>query len=160
MHSEYPRKLTDLYGNETDGDAAVNEEIEIQMGLQPVDIRPTKRQPDNPLIKTLLVSFLEPTKTYWRLFGSRLARLLHKTSRPKQCDVCLDYHSRRVCHRRPLCDRCGKPGHNLEDCTAPEQCANCLGPHNAKFAKCPAGPKKVNGMFRRLTREQREHIRK
>ncbi|KAG7408661.1 hypothetical protein Forpe1208_v012330 [Fusarium oxysporum f. sp. rapae] len=158
--SDYPRKLTDLYGNEADSDAAVEEEIEIQTGQKPVNIRPARHQPDNPLTKTLLVSFLEPVKKYWRLFSSRPARLIKKTDRPRQCNVCLDYHPSRTCHRLPLCKRCGKAaGHDSGDCTAPEQCANCLGPHSANFADCPARPKKVHGVFRRLTKEQRDHIR-
>ncbi|KAH7460517.1 hypothetical protein FOMA001_g19568 [Fusarium oxysporum f. sp. matthiolae] len=158
--SDYPRKLTDLYGNEADSDAAVDEEIEIQTGQKPVNIRPARHQPDNPLTKTLLVSFLEPVKKYWRLFSSRPARLIKKTDRPRQCNVCLDYHPSRTCHRLPLCKRCGKAaGHDSGDCTDPEQCANCLGPHSANFADCPARPKKVHGVFRRLTKEQRDHIR-
>ncbi|KAI8416245.1 hypothetical protein FOFC_02554 [Fusarium oxysporum] len=141
--SDYPRKLTDLYGNEADSDAAVDEEIEIQTGQKPVNIRPARHQPDNPLTKTLLVSFLEPVKKYWRLFSSRPARLIKKTDRPRQCNVCLDYHRSRTCYRLPLCKRCGKAaGHDSGDCTAPEQCANCLGPHSANFADCPARPKK------------------
>ncbi|KAH7115745.1 hypothetical protein B0J13DRAFT_514551 [Dactylonectria estremocensis] len=55
--------------------------------------------------------------------------------------------------------RCGKARHDSGDCTVPEQCANCLGPHSANFAKCPAGPKKVHGVFRRLTKEQRDDVR-
>ncbi|KAG7402450.1 hypothetical protein Forpi1262_v018952 [Fusarium oxysporum f. sp. raphani] len=141
-------------------DAAVDEEIEIQTGQKPVNIRPARHQPDNPLTKTLLVSFLEPVKKYWRLFSSRPARLIKKTDRPRQCNVCLDYHRSRTCYRLPLCKRCGKAaGHDSGDCTAPEQCANCLGPHSANFADCPARPKKVHGVFRRLTKEQRDHIR-
>ncbi|KNB17546.1 hypothetical protein FOXG_21965 [Fusarium oxysporum f. sp. lycopersici 4287] len=158
--SDYPRKLTDLHGNEADSDAAVDEEIEIQTGQKPVNIRPARHQPDNPLTKTLLVSFLEPVKKYWRLFSSRPARLIKKTDRPRQCNVCLDYHRSRTCHRLPLCKRCGKAaGHDSGDCTAPEQCANCLGPQSANFADCPARPKKVHGVFRRLTKEQRGHVR-
>ncbi|KAL9560662.1 hypothetical protein ACKAV7_015225 [Fusarium commune] len=105
---DYPRKLTDLYGNKADSDAAVDEEIEIQIVQKPVNIRPAQHQPDNPLTKTLLVSFLEPVKKYWRLFSSRPARLIKKTDRPRQCNVCLDYHRSRTCHRLPLCKRCGK----------------------------------------------------
>ncbi|KAF4446917.1 hypothetical protein F53441_9492 [Fusarium austroafricanum] len=150
--SDYPRKLTDLSGNEADSDAAVDEEIEIQTGQKPINIRPTRHQPDNPSTKTLLVSFLEPVKKYWRLFSSRPARLIKKTDRPRQCNVCLDYHPSRTCHQPPLCKRCGKAaGHGSGDCTALEQCAN--------FAECPARPKKVHGVFRRLTKEQRDHIR-
>ncbi|KAH7169837.1 uncharacterized protein B0J16DRAFT_359151 [Fusarium flagelliforme] len=51
--SDYPCKLTDLYGNEADSDVAVDEEIEIQTGQKPVSIRPARHQPDNRLTKTL-----------------------------------------------------------------------------------------------------------
>jgi hypothetical protein len=150
--SDYPCKLTDLNGNEADSDAAVDKEIEIQTGQKPVNIRPARHQPDSPLTKTLLVSFLEPVKKYWRLFSSQPARLIKKADRPRQCNVCLDYHPSRTCYRLPLCKRCGKAaGHDSGDCTAPEQCAN--------FAECPARSKKVHGVFRRLTTEQRDHIR-
>jgi hypothetical protein len=48
--SDYPCKLTDLYGNEADSDAAVDEEVEIQTRQKPVNIRPVRHQPDNPLL--------------------------------------------------------------------------------------------------------------
>ncbi|EXL64003.1 hypothetical protein FOPG_19726 [Fusarium oxysporum f. sp. conglutinans race 2 54008] len=47
----------------------------------------------------------------------------------------------------------------MDDCTAPEQCINCLGPHAAGFRKCPARLRKLHGVFRRLTKAQREHVR-
>ncbi|KAL6405612.1 hypothetical protein AUP68_11373 [Ilyonectria robusta] len=157
---DYPCKLVDLYGNEADSDAAMNEEIEIQTGLKPVNIRPARHHSDSPLTKTLLVSFLEPVKKHWRLFNSRPARRIKKIDRPRQCNVCLDYHPSRTCHRLPVCKRCGKAaGHDSGDCSAPEQCANCLGPHCANFAECPARPKKVHGVFRKLTKEQKDHVR-
>ncbi|KAJ0128294.1 Uncharacterized protein HZ326_28607 [Fusarium oxysporum f. sp. albedinis] len=141
--SDFPTKLTDFRGNEVDSDSIVSDEIEIQTGLKPVSVRPLRQVSDNPWTKTLLVSFLKPTKRYWSLFGSRAARLLDKTDRLRQ----------------PVCQRCGKTGHSADDCAASEQCINCLGPHLASFRGCPARPRKVHGVFRRLTREQREHVR-
>lgn len=157
--SDLPRRLTDFHGNEVDVDSIVNDEIEIQTGLKPVDVRPARQTSEDPLTKTLLVSFLKPTKKYWSVLGSHPARPLDKTDRPRQCETCWDYHSFRICRRRPHCQRCGKTGHALADCAAAEQCANCLGPHRAGFHKCPARPRKVHGVFRRLTKEQREHVR-
>ena len=157
--SDFPTKLTDFRGNEVDSDSIVSDEIEIQTGLKPISIRPVRQVLDNPLTKTLLVSFLKPTKRYWSLFGSRAARLLDKTGRLRQCETCWGYHFSRSCHRQPVCQRCGKTGHSADDCAAPEQCINCLGPHLASSRECPARPKKVHGVFRRLTREQREHVR-
>lgn len=156
---DYPRKLTDLYGNEVDSDTAVNEEIEAQTGLKPFDVRPSQRNSDNPLTKTVLVSFLEPTKKYWCLFDSRPATLINKTKPLKQCDICWDFHPTRVCHRRALCKNCGKPNHGFQACNAPPQCANRSGTHAANFTECPVRPKKVHGVFRRLTKEQREYVR-
>ncbi|KAG7414943.1 hypothetical protein Forpi1262_v016789 [Fusarium oxysporum f. sp. raphani] len=141
--SDYPRKLTDLYGNEADSDAAVDEEIEIQTGQKPVNIRPARHQPDNPLTKTLLVSFLEPVKKYWRLFSSRPARLIKKTDRPRQCNVCLGLPPVAYLLSTPPVQtlRQGRRP-RLRGLYRPEQCANCLGPHSANFADCPARPKK------------------
>jgi hypothetical protein len=131
----------------------------MQTGRKPVDVRPSRHLSENPLTKTLLVSFLRPTKKYWSLFGSRVSKLIDKTDRPRQCETCWDYHPDRVCNRQPPCRRYGKTGHTPDDCAAPEQCVNCLGPHEANFHKCPAGPKKIHVVFRRLTKEQREHVR-
>jgi hypothetical protein len=142
-----------------DSDSIVSDEIEIQTGLKPVDIRPSRQFSDSPLTKTLLVSFLKPTKRFWSLFGSSAARLIDKTDRPRQCETCWGYHFARNCHRQPVCQRCGKTGHIIDNCTAPEQCINCLGPHQANFHKCPARPKRGHGVLRRLTKEQRGHVR-
>ncbi|SCO87583.1 uncharacterized protein FRV6_11710 [Fusarium oxysporum] len=60
--SDFPRRLTDFRGNEVDSNSVVSDEIEIQTGLKPVDIRTGRQFSDNPLTKTLLVSFLKPTK--------------------------------------------------------------------------------------------------
>ncbi|KAH7471445.1 hypothetical protein FOMA001_g13039 [Fusarium oxysporum f. sp. matthiolae] len=157
--SDFPTRLTDFHGNEVDSDSIVSDEIEIQTGLKPVDIRPSRQFSDNPLTKTLLVSFLKPIKRFWSLFGSSAARLIDKTDRLRQCETCWGYHFACNCHRQPVCQRCGKTGHIIDNCTAPEQCINCLGPHQANFHKCPARPKRVHGVLRRLTKEQRGHIR-
>ncbi|RKK80609.1 hypothetical protein BFJ68_g17704, partial [Fusarium oxysporum] len=157
--SDFPTRLTDFYGKEVDSDSIVSDEIEIQTGLKPVDIRPSRQFSDNPLTKTLFVSFLRPTKRFWSLFGSSAARLIDKTDRPRQCETCWGYHFARNCHRQPVCQHCGKTGHIIDNCTAREQCINCLGPHQANFHKCPARPKRVHGVLRRLTKEQRGHVR-
>ncbi|KAF5264888.1 hypothetical protein FOXYS1_4319 [Fusarium oxysporum] len=47
--------------------------------------------------------------------------------------MCWDYHFARNCHRQPVCQRCGKTGHIVDDCAAWEQCVNCLGPHEASL---------------------------
>ncbi|KAI8401548.1 hypothetical protein FOFC_18417 [Fusarium oxysporum] len=137
--SDFPTRLTDFHGKEVDSNSIVSDEIEIQTGLKPVDIRPSRQFSDNPLTKTLLVSFLKPTKRFWSLFGSSAARLIDKTDRPRQCETCWGYHFARNCHRQP--------------------CINCLGPHQANSHKCPARPKRVHGVLRRLTKEQRGHVR-
>ncbi|TVY74677.1 putative RNA-directed DNA polymerase from transposon BS [Fusarium oxysporum f. sp. cubense] len=131
--SDFPTRLTDFHGKEVDSDSIVSDEIEIQTGLKPIDIRPSRQFSDNPLTKTLLVSFLKPIKRFWSLFGSSAARLIDKTDRPRQCETCWGYHFARNCHRQPVCQRCGKTGHIIDNCTAPEQCINCLGPHQANF---------------------------
>ncbi|KAI8412291.1 hypothetical protein FOFC_08921 [Fusarium oxysporum] len=157
--SDVPTRLSDFYGNEVDSDSVVSDEIEIQTGLKPIDVRTGRQFSDNPLTKALLVSFLKPTKRFWSLFGSSAARLVDKTDRPRQCETCWDYHFARNCHRQPVCRRCGEAGHVVDDCIAREQCINCLGPHQANFRRCPARPKTVHGVLRRLTKEQRKHVR-
>ncbi|KAJ0132266.1 hypothetical protein HZ326_24647 [Fusarium oxysporum f. sp. albedinis] len=69
--SDFPTRLTDFHGNEVDSDSIVSDEIEIQTGLKPVDIRPSRQFSDNPLAKTLPVSFLkfqcvqQPSQVTW-----------------------------------------------------------------------------------------------
>ncbi|RKK10082.1 hypothetical protein BFJ65_g15382 [Fusarium oxysporum f. sp. cepae] len=126
--SDVPARLTDFYGNEVDSDSVVSDEIEIQTGIKPIDVRTGRQFSDNPLTKALLVSFLKPTKRFWSLFGSSAARLVDKTDRPRQCETCWGYHFARNCHRQPVCRRCGETGHLADDCMAREQCINCLGP--------------------------------
>ncbi|KJK86980.1 hypothetical protein H633G_09162 [Metarhizium anisopliae BRIP 53284] len=79
-----PRRLTDLYGNELDYDTAVRDEINHQTGLTPVSIRIPRRDNEQLPYKTLIISFLEPTKRPWSLFGtSRPARLIENNNPPK-----------------------------------------------------------------------------
>ena len=155
-----PRRLTDLYGNELNYDVAVRDEVSSQTGLTPINVRVPRRDNEELPFKTLIISFLEPTKKPWSLFGtSRPARLIERANPPKQCENCWDYHTRHACNRQTRCKRCGKTGHNSDGCAAAEQCANCLGPHTADLATCPARPKRAHGLLHRLPREQRALIR-
>uniref|UniRef100_A0A0D2YDR8 CCHC-type domain-containing protein n=1 Tax=Fusarium oxysporum (strain Fo5176) TaxID=660025 RepID=A0A0D2YDR8_FUSOF len=86
------------------------------------------------------------------LAAARL-RLLTKADRHRQCKTLWDYPSLRACHKQPPCRRCGKTGYAPDNCIAPEQCVNCIGPHRANFHKCPARPRKAHGVFRRLIKE-------
>ncbi|ENH63575.1 hypothetical protein FOC1_g10000028, partial [Fusarium oxysporum f. sp. cubense race 1] len=121
--SDVPARLTDFYGNEVDSDSVVSDEIEIQTGLKPIDVRTGRQFSDDPLTKALLVSFLKPTKRFWSLFGSSAARLVDKTDRPRQCEKCWGHHFARNCHRQPVCRRCGEAGHLVDDCIAREHSA-------------------------------------
>ncbi|KID83217.1 hypothetical protein MGU_09498 [Metarhizium guizhouense ARSEF 977] len=115
-----PRGLTDLYGNELNYDAAVRDEINNQTGLTPVSIRVPRRDNEQLPYKTLIISFLEPTKRPWSLFGtSRLARHIERTNPPRQCENCWDYHTQHACNRQTRCKRCGKTNHASDSCTAP-----------------------------------------
>ncbi|KAM4059609.1 endonuclease-reverse transcriptase domain-containing protein [Hirsutella rhossiliensis] len=155
-----PYILTDLQGKELDYEPAAKDEIACQTGLKPIRVRPARRKPNDPLTCTLIVSFLEPTDKPWRLFGSsRLAQYIERSSLPSQCDKCWDFHARHTCDRQASCKRCGRRGHDAEACVALERCANCLGPHAADFAKCPARPKRSHGVIRRLTREEKSRVR-
>ncbi|KJZ69179.1 hypothetical protein HIM_11432 [Hirsutella minnesotensis 3608] len=158
--ADCPRRLTDLRGVEINYEEAVKEEITCQTGLKPISIRPSRHDSGDMPTQTLIVSFLEPTRRPWRLFGaSRLARYIDKPSIPSQCDKCWDFHARHSCDRTARCRRCGKTDHRSQECAALEQCANCLGPHCADDPRCPARPKRVHGMVRRLTREERRLVR-
>jgi hypothetical protein len=95
----FPIRLTNFYGKEVDSNSIVSDEIEIQIGLKPVDICPSRQFLDNPLTKTLLVSFLKPIKRFWSLFGSSAARLIDKTDRSRQYETCWGYHFARNCYR-------------------------------------------------------------
>ncbi|KAF6515539.1 hypothetical protein HZS61_004280 [Fusarium oxysporum f. sp. conglutinans] len=68
--SDFPKRLTDFHGNEVDSDSIVSDEIEIQTGLTPVDIRQARQFSDNPLTKGLLVSFLKPTRDSGRYLAA------------------------------------------------------------------------------------------
>ncbi|KAM4066292.1 reverse transcriptase (RNA-dependent DNA polymerase) [Hirsutella rhossiliensis] len=91
--------------------------------------------------------------------SGRLAQYIERSSLPSQCDKCWDFHARHTCDRQASCKRCGRRGHDAEACVALERCANCLGPHAADFAKCPARPKRSHGVIRRLTREEKSRVR-
>ncbi|KHO10906.1 hypothetical protein MAA_11443 [Metarhizium robertsii ARSEF 23] len=107
---------------------AADDEINNQTGLRPVSIRVPRRDNEQLPYKTLIISFLEPTTRPWSLFGtSRLARHIERSNPPKQYENCWDYHTRHTCNRQTRCKRCGKTNHASDSCTAPEQCANCLG---------------------------------
>lgn len=125
-------------------------------------VQPSRHDSDNLPSKTLIVSFTEPTKRFWTLFGVSLpAKLINKPQAPRQCDICWDFHPPRGCRRLPVCENCGKPGHKSEDCDGFKQCANCLAPHGAKeLAKCLARPRLVHGVLRPPTKEQKKTIRK
>ncbi|KAH7184323.1 hypothetical protein BKA60DRAFT_286086 [Fusarium oxysporum] len=80
--SDFPTRLTDFHGNEVDSDNIVSDEREIQTGLKPVDIRPSRQVSDNPLTKTLLVSFLKPTEilvVLWQQRGEKEPCIYAKT---------------------------------------------------------------------------------
>ncbi|KAM5527763.1 hypothetical protein FOXYSP1_19636 [Fusarium oxysporum f. sp. phaseoli] len=80
--SDFPARLTGFHGNELDSDNIVSDEIEIQTGLKPVDIRPSRQVSDNPLTKTLLVSFLKPTEivvVLWQQRGEKEPCIYAKT---------------------------------------------------------------------------------
>ncbi|KAG4266694.1 hypothetical protein FPRO04_13214 [Fusarium proliferatum] len=97
--SDFPKRLTDFHGKEVDSDSIVSDEIEIQTGLTPVDIRQGRQFSDNPLTKGLLVSFLKPTKRSWSLFGSSAARLVDKSNRLRQCETYWGIHFVRSYYR-------------------------------------------------------------
>ena len=155
-----PRRLSDILGNEIDFDSAVKDEITCQTGLAPVSVRPTRKDSTEQPTRTILVTFIKPIYKRWTLFGtSRPARFIPTNNPPHQCDTCWSYHKRRDCSRQARCKLCGKPDHQPNDCIVPVKCTNCLGPHAADFPRCPARPKRVHGMLRALTKDERSRVR-
>ncbi|KAM4058315.1 endonuclease-reverse transcriptase domain-containing protein [Hirsutella rhossiliensis] len=119
--ADCPRRLTDLRGVVINYEEAVKEEIACQTGLKPISIRLSRHDSGDMPTQTLIVSFLEPTRRPWRLFGaSRLARYIDKPSIPSQCDKCWDFHARHSCDRMARCRRCGKTNHRSQECAALE----------------------------------------
>jgi hypothetical protein len=111
------------------------------------------------LTKTLLVSFLKPIKKYWPPFGSRVARLVDKTDSPRQCETCWDYHSSVSATDSLLADAVAGPATHQLIALHQNDVSTALVPTAPTFTRCPARPRKVHGVFRRLTKEQREHVR-
>lgn len=158
--SECPRSLTDLLGKTVDYEAALKDEVEAQTGLRAVSCRPSRLDDPTQPTKTLLISFLEQPKHAFRLFGtSRLARLIRKTAKPNQCNLCWDYHSRHSCDRTARCVSCGRTPHEGMPCEHETQCLNCRGPHPSDDGKCPARPRRQNGALKRPTQPEKRGIR-
>ncbi|KAL6405974.1 high-affinity glucose transporter RGT2 [Ilyonectria robusta] len=158
--ADCPRNLTDLMGKTVDYEAALKDEVEAQTGLRAISCRPSRNDDPTEPTKTLLISFLEQPKHSFRLFGtSRLARLIRKTARPNQCNLCWDYHSRHSCDRTARCVSCGRTPHEGMPCEYETQCLNCRGPHPSDDRKCPARPRRQNGVLKRLTQPEKRGVR-
>jgi hypothetical protein len=155
-----PRRFNNIFGDAIDDEKAIRDEVATQTGQTPERVTTSKQDSDQRPTRTLIISFAKEVKHHWRLFGTtNYARLITKTSPPKQCDNCWDYHSRYSCGRQARCKNCGRTGHALDTCAAAQQCANCLGPHAVDFPQCPARPKKANGVFHSLTKSEKSLVR-
>ena len=142
-----------------DFDKCFREEVAIQTGVELTAYRPTRSSEGLPT-QAMIISFKQPLDKPFRLFGSSsLARLLDKPQLPQQCTNCWDFHNGRKCRRTQRCKRCGKTGHELASCHAPEQCPNCLEPAPADHRDCPLKPRLARGAVQRPDNRQRKATR-
>jgi hypothetical protein len=126
-----------------------------------VKVQPSRHDYDGLQSKTLIISFTEPTKPFWALFGVSLpAKLINKPQVPRQCNVCWDFNAQRGCRMLPIYENHGKPGNKPADCNGFKQCVNCLAPHSAReLTKCLARPKTGHGVQQRQTKRQKKMAR-
>ncbi|KFA81769.1 hypothetical protein S40288_09640 [Stachybotrys chartarum IBT 40288] len=65
-------------------DTATRDEIRCQTGLTPVSVKTSPHDSDEFPSKTLIISFLQPTKRFWTLLGtSSPAKLINKPPPPE-----------------------------------------------------------------------------
>ncbi|KAM4062495.1 endonuclease-reverse transcriptase domain-containing protein [Hirsutella rhossiliensis] len=137
--ADCPRRLTDLRGVVINYEEAVKEEIACQTGLKPISIRLSRHDSGDMPTQTPIVSFLEPTRRPWRLFGaSRLARYIDKPSIPSQCDKCWDFTLATAATGRRAADVAARP---------------------TIVARVRSPRARVHGIVRRLTKEEKGLVR-
>ncbi|KAK4069805.1 hypothetical protein Purlil1_13643 [Purpureocillium lilacinum] len=156
----FPRRFNNIFGDGIDDEKAIRDEVVTQTGQTPERVTTAKQDSDQRPTRTLIISFAEEVEHYWcPPDTTSYARLITKTSPPKQCENCWDYHSRYSCVRQARCKNRGRTGHGQDTCAATQQCANCLGSHAVDFPQCAARPKKANGVFHSLTKSEKSLVR-
>ncbi|KAI0996865.1 hypothetical protein K3495_g11318 [Podosphaera aphanis] len=95
-----------------------------------------------------------------RLFA-RAARLRPADNRPQlpACPKCYVFHDFNACTRRYRCGL-GAVNSHIGPCDNTERCLNCHGPHPSSLEKCPARPRRENGIYARPDRAKLQSIRR
>ena len=123
----------------------------------------SRHSPEGGLERAAVVFFTEKPAKEFRLFSaSAPSRPMNRTATVTQCTRCWRFYAERNCrfgHRCRLCGD-GRAEHLCPGGTKP-RCANCLGPHEANYFKCPLHPiPQRDGSLTRPGIEQRAEIRR
>ena len=144
----------------------IEEEAKSQTGHTPVNTRPSRHGPNTEGLTTWIISYKHKVRSF-RLFGtSDYAKEIRKRPQlQRHYDGCQGYCNPARCTRAVRCGTCGQNRDNHtgtfgDDCTHPEKCANCLGPHKAGFHSCPAAPRRENGRIIKLTKIELRAVRR
>ncbi|KAJ3499128.1 hypothetical protein NLG97_g581 [Lecanicillium saksenae] len=159
---DFPSELRSYDDSILDFDKTIGEEIVAQTGQTPVQWRRSNKPSLDPTTTTLIISFNQPIRGNFRLFGlGAYSFLLTKPKRLLQCQNCWLFHPPVRCTATKTCRTCGimDKSHNTEDCQATPRCTNCHGPHAADDERCYARPRKTGETFHKLSKSQRIHAR-
>lgn len=155
---ELPQTLHSWDGTLLDFEATIEEEIEAQTGQKPERWH-VSQKPNNedPTKATLVISFLKPLSSNFRLLGQ--GSYSFKLTKPKklsQCTHCWNFHPPTRCIATKVCVRCGVKDdlHTADSCDNTPKCANCYGAHEANYENCYARPQKLRGNFQKLSKTQ------
>ena len=136
------------------------EEVTSQTGKRPVSCRPSRHGPDAYGNMTWVISFKEPVG-HFQLFGTsnHSSKINKKPQIQRHNPGCQGYCNPAKCVRGARCAKCGglvaeHDGPVSENCTHPDQCANCYGPHRSGHMMCPAAPRRENGRLIRPTKKE------
>ena len=123
----------------------------------------SRHSPGGGLERTAVFYFAEKPAKDFRLFSSSApSRQMNRVATVTQCSRCWRFHADRNCRFGSRCRFCGD-GRAEHPCPGAEKprCANCLGPHEANFHKCPLHPvPQRDGSLARPGVEQRAEIRR
>lgn len=123
-------------------------EVLNQVGESPLRCSISKNG-TNPAISTAtwIVSFKKEVKPFYLFDATSTARFIKPKIRiTHHINGCQGWCNPIKCQRLLRCNNCGRPTSTHEgptgaSCTAHMKCANCLGPHQAGYEKCPAKPR-------------------
>jgi hypothetical protein len=153
-----PTALRDLEGDRvTVSEEQISEEVKIKTGISPVKVSASKHPYQyDPTLTSWIISFPREVQPF-RLFESSAAAVPY-APKPKitQCDNCLGFHHTPHCRSIQKCHTCGRHAHG--DCSKPDQCANCHGPHASQSEDCPARPIIIKGRLQYKTKAQRKAL--